>query len=63
MDSPDFSTDRLAKYVVIALAIIALVIVAWIDINSTDVRVPDIVYYILGGTILGAENIIRVLKR
>lgn len=62
MESPQPSPDRLARYFVISVAILALVIVAWFDINSKDVRVPDIVYWILGGAILGVSDLIKLIK-
>lgn len=62
MSPQNSSDDRAAKYVVISIAIVALVLVAWID-AAEGVELNNVVYWILGGAILGAENIVKILRK
>ena len=62
-DSKKISHDeRVAKYIVAIVSIIGLVIVLWLDLGAEE-NVPQFVYGIFGGGILGAEVITGWFKK
>ena len=58
----DKNEDRLTKLIIASLSVIGLVITLWLDLGAEE-NVPQFVYGIFGGGILGAELIKSWFKK
>jgi hypothetical protein len=58
----DSSGEKTAREIIVAFAIVGLVVLAIYDLRAEE-AVNPLVYGILGGAIIGAENIVKLWRK